>query len=784
MGPVCQYDPLTVQLLDALSRRPGPPNHWCQCWLSLCLGLGYAAAEKDAQATSEITQSLLAGGTFEHPLTAMGLLELGKLAFKKGENDTAATMFMEATYSAVLYEQNDVLEEAFKWAHASWIVSGKSGPMPPLANAIEYSRQKGLRSLNTTLLILAAEGSLDVGDSASATQLLGKAKQAMLQSDLLGADVGSRYNYTAAWLAFQTGKLDAGSASLSDAMKWQTVGSKRLFQIGLVDVAAAASQVTTRVAELLYANTLREPTARDWIVDPQDTLAVISTPHPLPYEHWFDICLLQKETGKAIEVADRLRRHRFFTTISMGGRLEALRWVLAAPSELLPNEAKLQRQALLLKFPAYDHAAQKVKELHDQLEKLPAESPDRTKLLAEQNKFIQMQELILREICVRREPSEFVFPPITPTSDLQKKLPEKTLMLVYLFTSRQVHAFAVTSKQIGHWVIDKPEAVRSDLQAMYQSWGLYERLHQVTTNDLAAETWRTPADRITTALTNTQPADWDKYDELVVVPDKFVWHVPFETLPAGTGSKEPLIARARVRCVPYASLAIPDQRLSPRTPKTVLVLGRPASRDPKELAERAANDSMPPGLVVEKWNESLPGPSSLSRQLCDRLLVMGDVEDSEKGPYAWAPLVIDRNKPGSQLVDWFALPWDGPLEVAFPQFHTAAEYSLKKGGTGDEIFLAVSGLMASGSRTVLLGRWKMGGVSTIDLMREYHQELGHTSAAQAWRRSVRLLQENDYHVDLEPRLKPSRDAVSGKHPIFWAGYLLCDTGSDPEELEK
>ena len=73
-----------------------------------------------------------------------------------------------------------------------------------------------------------------------------------------------------------------------------------------------------------------------------------------------------------------------------------------------------------------------------------------------------------------------------------------------------------------------------------------------------------------------------------------------------------------------------------------------------------------------------------------------------------------------------------------PGFHTPAEYGLKKGGTGDEVFLTVCGLMASGSRTVLLSRWRVGGQSTVDLMREFVQELPHESAAAAWRRSVQL----------------------------------------------
>jgi len=54
LGPASQYDPLTQQTVDALARRPGPPNHWSQCWVSLQLGCAYAAAGNVAQANTAL----------------------------------------------------------------------------------------------------------------------------------------------------------------------------------------------------------------------------------------------------------------------------------------------------------------------------------------------------------------------------------------------------------------------------------------------------------------------------------------------------------------------------------------------------------------------------------------------------------------------------------------------------------------------------------------------------------------------------------------------------------
>jgi CHAT domain-containing protein len=111
---------------------------------------------------------------------------------------------------------------------------------------------------------------------------------------------------------------------------------------------------------------------------------------------------------------------------------------------------------------------------------------------------------------------------------------------------------------------------------------------------------------------------------------------------------------------------------------------------------------------------------------------------------------------------------------------------LRRGITGDEIFLTACGLMASGSRTILLSRWRTGGQSAFDLAREFVQELPFTSAPNAWQRSVQLLQDKELRLDREPRIKAGNPEASIKadHPFFWAGYLLFDTGVVPKDGAK
>ena len=90
--------------------------------------------------------------------------------------------------------------------------------------------------------------------------------------------------------------------------------------------------------------------------------------------------------------------------------------------------------------------------------------------------------------------------------------------------------------------------------------------------------------------------------------------------------------------------------------------------------------------------------------------------------------------------------------------------------------------MASGARTVLLSRWRTGGQTSFDLVREFAQELPHTAPADAWQRAVLLATDSRLNLEAEPRVKRStgEESPRASHPFFWAGYLLVDCGSLPE----
>jgi hypothetical protein len=163
------------------------------------------------------------------------------------------------------------------------------------------------------------------------------------------------------------------------------------------------------------------------------------------------------------------------------------------------------------------------------------------------------------------------------------------------------------------------------------------------------------------------------------------------------------------------------------------------------------------------------------------LVVLDDIDDLQKGVFAWGPAQIDRGAPGSTVEAWMNLPWAAPDQLILPGFHTPAEDGLRGKDTGDELMLSTCGLMAAGVRTMLLSRWRTGGQMSMDLVREFLQELPHEDAASAWQRSVLLARSSELDPNLEPRLKGVEEGhlPRAEQPFFWSGYMLIDTGTVP-----
>lgn len=791
MGPVCRHDPLTNQLLSALGQRPTLPNHWSQAWISCLLGMAYQSAGKTEQASTELTRSLVVGGQFDHELTPLALLELGNLAFRQGQHKTAAEYYLEATYSAAVFDQHDVLAEAFYGGMLTHLIAGNPGLYAPLVPAAAWA-QRHSRAAQAQLLLSVAESSLGGGDASQAMTALNQARQAIGNRDMRNSRIGGRFHYLAALLDFHQGNLASGNKSLTTAMTFFRQSSRWRLQLALADRVFAAGAVSQRIAEGLYSELLREPTAADWSTDPIETLVYMNMSHRASLQRWFELALVLRDEAKAVEIADRLRRHRFHSTLPLGGRLLALRWIMEAPENVLSQAAVLQRQDLLVRYPDYGKLATQAAELRQQLRALPLQAEDGSQKQQQQSLFNQLgtvserQEMMLSNIALRREPADMVFPPLMDLKQIQASMPGDQLILSYVVGSRSVTVFAVDKERIASWQLESPADLPKQVTSLLRGIAVSDRKKTLEMSDFKDTNWQQDSARLLSRLTNIRdPQVWDRYREVVIVPDGLLWYVPFETLYTGEdASGRPLISKVPVRYVPTMALANRPGPVAGPQAITGIVAGKMHVGADVQMAARAAQEIVDVLPGTQRLTTAPVAPSSLFAVNLDRLVVLHEL-DLNRPPYGWSPLQLDRGTRGADLESWLSLPWHGPAQIVLPGFRSAADTELKGAALGDDIFLPVCALMASGASNILLSRWSVGGQSTLDLIREYVQELPHTSASQAWRRSVLLAARNPIDPTQEPKLRmvSLTDEVRATHPFFWASYLLIDNGTQPAAAE-
>ncbi len=825
LGPLAAHDTLIDAVIAALQRRPGQPNHWSEAWLNLELGMALSAGGRTAAAVPFLQKATLAAGEFEHPLTGMAHLELGRLAMVAGDFSAAATHFEEATYASYYFKDVNqipdlaLMEEAFRYAALNRLLANGKVAFPPLAVAAVWAKTNLRRQLYASLLTLAAEDHLVLGQTQQAMALLDDARTTIGTRTMGSGRLGARRSFLAATALYQARKTAEGDKILAQVIDFLRNGSLWLFQMQKVDEyytgGGSGAVSAARAAIDLYPVVLRDPQPGDWLSDPMESLAALCVPHGLIFEHWFEAAISRKDHDLALEVADRARRHRFLSTLPLGGRLESLRWVLEAPKELLPPPALLQRQELLSRYPIYKDLLDQAAVLRRELAAVPLVQDDAEKTKKQSLAMAQLmtigrkQELVLREMAVRRDPAAIAFPPLKTTPEIQKSLLPGQALLVFFATGRNLYAFLLNREKYASWqVAATPQLLAGQTAKLLREVGNISPNYELTAKDLADAKWRQTARDLLSALLKGSQADFAaKFDELIIVPDSFLWYVPFDALQVQVdGQLRPLISRFRIRYVPTAGLAMATMDLGRRHGNTAILVGKFHPKLDDEAVESTVKDLSKslPGCVTLKM--PLPASAPIYANFIDRLVVLDELSSAAlTDPYGWSPLPTDRTKVSGPLSEWFLLPRRGPDEVILPGYHSACESPLKKIdtsrrtahglaadmlGPGNEIFLSLCGMMSTGTRTILISRWRSGGQSSLDLVREFTQELPHATPADAWQRAVEVVSNAPLMSESEPRIKKSAGehadsdpAQRATHPFFWAGYLLADSGSPAAQAE-
>jgi hypothetical protein len=664
-------------------------------------------------------------------------------------------------------------------------------PYQPLVAAIEWARKENKDTLQASLLTTAAMVAAESGDPKSAEKLLGDAKREMGRNEIKFTSIFTRWLYVEAMVNYLKNDRKRGDVAFEDFQEHAQDTSLWLFQIRVADNAVKAGAITERESETLYDNLLREPVDTDWKFRPEETMAFLTTPHYEPMERWFVVALSRKAEEKAIGIAELIRRQRFFSTLPMGGRLISLRWVLEAPVEALSDKAKLQKAALLLQYPEYKTLSEETASLRSQLDDQPImpdpksdEGVKQKRLLADLGGAVGRQEKFLRMIALVRDPCELSFPMPQTIPEVQQKLKPGQVIITFLKAGQLYYVMKLTGgsysveSQIQAKVLDKK------ILQLTKALNVGDKATVLDPEVFADEKWKQISREISALIfAKTQPQAIDSMNEIVFVPDGKTWYLPMEVLQIGSAEDSVNLSdKVRIRYAPTAELAVPDKRVAKRFRRSGVIVDRNFLKDDAAKMAQGLTDLQSAIPDIEQIDKTMQGVSALVGATVDQLVVWHMNNEKPKGLYGFSPFQFDSGRSGASLDAWMMLPWRGVDQMILSGVSSAIEGSGRGRANGSELFLTTMGLMASGSRTVLISRWRVGGQTTLDLTREFAMELGKQSAVKAWERSVNLLKDSEIDNAAEPRLREKvlDQPLTGKHPYFWSSYMLVDSGFQPE----
>lgn len=832
LGPLGSGDELNAQLLTQLTQiQRSLAGTWFQAWLEIEIGLCHLSAGKQDDAVQALMRGALINGN-AHPLTPVSYVELGKLHLKAGRYEKAFNLFLEAATIAYHYENVEMMTEAFELLENAYCQRNPQMICPQLEKAAEWARAKDLPLFYATLQSLRANDFMRFKQARPALEALAIAEKAIGKRDALAGRLGAVLNYQRARISFLDPAPQAqrlGMDALSRAMNFMRLGAVWNFHLQQTDLRLLNGQLTTRKALDAYQLLLREPTATDWALNPMESLAVSMTPRPGTWENYFLCAIDMEKKEDALEISERAKRAAYLQTLDFGGRMHSLRLLLESPENDLTVPQLQRKRDILTEYPSYEICSQKVRNLQIKIRQmsLPVtqkeEARELTEALKEVSELSRRQEAILSAIVLDRRVIDVVFPKIRTTKEIQTALPKGEAMLVYFAARNQMFLFLLNNERMAMWKIfdsgagigssrknKSGENLLTSLQlnfaSMLKEMGLGSG--SIRPEILQETDWKNASQRVMADLTKNSQANFASADftSLVVVPDRFAWYLPFEALQIQTPKgARPTVSQFAIRYAPMASLGVPWKNTQlPKSPYSMIVGGK--NTPGEKVLKRFEKALQRPVLFEEKsYGGILPGTpgavSSVYATEFDKMFVFADLKNDETASYSIFPMALDYGVREASLGYWFLLPHGSPRLIFLSGMRTQCEALVKKATKsskkqapavpGQEMFLTSMAFLANGADTVVLPRWNLNGSTPWKLATQFVEQLPENeNSAYAWRKAVLKFASGEIAVAAEPRLSKSDsvERVSCSHPLFWAGYLLIDSGSGSlqsnERLEK
>lgn len=746
------------------------------------------------QVADRIVKHLSMVDQTDHSLTPLAMIVMADLAIKEGKVEEAMSWLVEATLSGAAFEQLDIVAEAIQMMGAIAAHHREVRIHEMLDKIFQWSRNRSLLIMASCSLS-SAESLVCQEDEGRAWPFLRQWSNLITQNDLDFPALQARGHWAMAKLYGQQGKLDQSRESLEKSLgllQGQDSAfspSRHLYRLRLVEQLQRDEIWNASVTSKYLTMMVSHPGPLDWAYDPIDSMVAAMSDKSNALQWMLNQAILKQDANAVANLVDLAQRQQFLRLNPLGGRMLALRRALLAPPwSQSPAEVSAGIR-WSQQLPALANTSRKYLQLADEISMLPIQIDPKTWNEATLQRWhgfetaTQDLERLIGIAALSSESIDLTFPAPLALLELPDRLPDGDAILCFFPSGGSYFGLILDSQGAETWVIDQLPVVETQIGQVLLQLGVSNARQDVgKLNSLLSGK---SIDETTRSWIPKQIGERLKgLTHLCIVPVGVMWYFPFEILPSpGDSGRSRWIESYSLHYSPTLGQAARSYDQSPSIRRTV-ALTRPGFYSSNANAEKSmmapffasGNDviELQVGNTASRWQAS-----RWARLQVGRALISGYLPLTEANQFA--PFGYDGHLEDGHLSRWMDSPLRSPSELILP----GVETSVASGrlGNGNELFSIACALQASGTRSLLISRWPVGGASSWQLMETYLDGLPRETASRSWQRSVLSFWEEVVNTESEPILAsdPKRPATTtGKLPILWSGYMqIGDTHLAP-----
>jgi hypothetical protein len=748
---------------------------------SICRGLALMGKGELEEAKKILKDSLEVQGGWDHPLTAVGLLGLADIALHQNDMSTSYSLLMDASVYFARHEQHEWLVEVAEMLATVGALERRRGTFEVLEQITAWAKPRSYLAHSGTMGTSAVLA-MDLANDSVAESLATQSLRPISKSLGPTSRTREQATFVQARLALKRGFFEDGLAKLEEVASLLRGNEEKgphfscLIELRRVLALLSNGQMSSEKVHLHLNRLLDGPSEVAWRTDPIECSAAILLDLTKYGEVWLESIERLNDPKAMIMAFDRLQSIQQRQRLPMSARDLDLRLLFHSPLSRWDEPTRIELLKLRKGLPSIDQSANAIElqiEKARSIKSIEAKNwtTDEKLYWSQLAKQCDDQESRLMEACTQRRYIPQVFPKKLSIQSLSEN---SRAVLGFFRSSKKFYGYALIDGTAEMWILERPDEAMVVYRNLSKSLGINGSPSQVL-DSLTRNDWLTAAKALRRAL--VPDATWKRLEtveQLVIIPDDWLWYVPFELFPKlNSRVEQSLIASCAIRFAATPSLVSSGKpSANPRS----LIVHQPLFFSHEKETDRSMVQDLQTAMGDAQQVES---PSKVhatrwSRLQFDTVLVAASTKSQLGQPFA--AMAYDSQSAAS-LRTWLRLPMHSPNTLAL------IGNEMPTGRTVDAHGIEVSRILfclaASGNQTLLLSRWPSRGESSQLLMRNYVESSQYLSPANAWRRSVLsiwatpLLENNEFLLTPERKDRESMlENLNGRHPIFWANTMV------------